>query len=523
MSMMECFFSIKYAGRSELFEDLSVWNDEIFRKLQGTFPVIFVSFAGVKANNFRGAKDGIIKAIANAYNACSYVKESGVLTEEEKSFYDIFQDYSVNPSPEKRISDLVVTASLQTLALYMERLYSKKVLIFLDEYDTPLQEAYISGYWYELAGFVRELFNLTFKENKGLDRAIMTGITRVSKESIFSDLNNLEVVTTTSDKYCESFGFTEDEVNEALNQFGQGAMLERVRHWYDGFRFGSREGIYNPWSITKFLDTGMFDTYWANTSSNSLAGRLIREGGAEIKIAMEDLLEGRSIETTIDEEVVFDQLEDNSSAVWSLLLAAGYLKVTGISESSDEEDIMYSLALTNLEVKKEFRRMIRSWFSRSSVRYNDFIKALQADNASYMNQYMNRVASSVFSFFDTGKHPSGQSEPECFYHGFVLGLIVDSQLDYVITSNRESGLGRYDVVMESRNEDRLSYVFEFKVRDPASETTLEETVQSALNQIDEKGYNRVLMERGIPEDRIRHYGFAFEGKQVLIGDSRMRT
>ncbi len=221
MSMMECFFSIKYAGRSELFEDLSVWNDEIFRKLQGTFPVIFVSFAGVKANNFRGAKDGIIKAIANAYNACSYVKESGVLTEEEKSFYDIFQDYSVNPSPEKRISDLVVTASLQTLALYMERLYSKKVLIFLDEYDTPLQEAYISGYWDELAGFVRELFNLTFKENKGLDRAIMTGITRVSKESIFSDLNNLEVVTTTSDKYCESFGFTEDEVNEALNQLGR--------------------------------------------------------------------------------------------------------------------------------------------------------------------------------------------------------------------------------------------------------------------------------------------------------------
>ena len=264
----------------------------------------------------------------------------------------------------------------------------------------------------------------------------------VASDACFSDLNNLEVVTTTPDKYCESFGFTEDEVNEALNQFGQGAMLERVRHWYDGFRFGSREGIYNPWSITKFLDTGMFDAYWANTSSNSLAGRLIREGGAEIKIAMEDLLEGKSIETTIDEEVVFDQLEDNSSAVWSLLLAADYLKVTGISESSDEEDTMYSLALTNLEVKKEFRRMIRSWFSRSSVRYNDFIKALQADNVSYMNQYMNRVASSVFSFFDTGKHPSGQSEPERFYHGFVLGMIVDSQLDYVITSNRESGLCR---------------------------------------------------------------------------------
>ena len=536
MSMLECFFSTQYSKRQDLFEGLSIWQEEEYRKIQGTYPVIYMSLAGVKARDLHGAKDGIIKAVANVYDAHSYLKDSYALSEEEKANFDAFQNYSVNPSPKKEIADSMVVASLQTLAVYLERFYNKKVLIIMDEYDTPIQEAVVSDYWRDLSGFIRQFFNLTFKENKKLERGILTGITRVSKESIFSDLNNLEVITTTSKKYCTAFGFTEEEVCASLKQFHLEDMLDKVRYWYDGFRFGDEKNIYNPWSITKYLDAGRFGTYWANTSSNRLVSKLLREGDSDVKISVEDLLNGKMIKTIIDEEIVFEQLEDSDEAIWSLLLASGYLRVEDVFEEDDESSMCYYLALTNLEVKKEFHKMIQAWFKKPSLRYNDFVKAMMINHVGYMNQYMNQMASAVFSFFDSGKHPSDVTEPErfhcveattkrfeeqnatvCFYHGFVLGLIADAKLDYVITSNRESGLGRYDVIMEPRNSGEFAYVLEFKVKDSDSEKTLEDTVRNALDQIDSKDYDRILTDRGIPKARIRHYGFAFEGKQILIG------
>ncbi len=349
MSMLESFFSVKYAGGGSLFEGLSIWEDEKYRALQGTYPVIFLSLAGVKANNFRGARNGIVKALANAYDAHRYLKESGVLNAEEEKNYDALRNFDSNPSPEKEIDEQFVAGALNTLSMYLARCYDKKVLIFLDEYDTPLQEAYAAGYWEELTSLVRSLFNASFKTNPFLDRAVMTGITRVGKESIFSDLNNLEVITTTTEKYSTMFGFTEREVKTALEQFGLENTLDRVRHWYDGFRFGSRKDIYNPWSITKYLDSGRFDTYWANTSSNSLVSRFIREAEPDVKIAMEDLLAGKSIDTAIDEEVVFNQPEENGAAIWSLLLASGYLKVESVAHAGDEEETKYTLSLTKYE------------------------------------------------------------------------------------------------------------------------------------------------------------------------------
>ena len=520
MSMLESFFSVKYAGGGSLFEGLSIWEDEKYRALQGTYPVIFLSLAGVKANNFRGARNGIVKALANAYDAHRYLKESGVLNAEEEKNYDALRNFDSNPSPEKEIDEQFVAGALNTLSMYLARCYDKKVLIFLDEYDTPLQEAYAAGYWEELTSLVRSLFNASFKTNPFLDRAVMTGITRVGKESIFSDLNNLEVITTTTEKYSTMFGFTEREVKTALEQFGLENTLDRVRHWYDGFRFGSRKDIYNPWSITKYLDSGRFDTYWANTSSNSLVSRFIREAEPDVKIAMEDLLAGKSIDTAIDEEVVFNQPEENGAAIWSLLLASGYLKVESVAHAGDEEETKYTLSLTNLEVRKEFGRMVRNWFQKSSARYNDFVKALLANDLEYMNLYMNKMTEAVFSTFDTGRHPSGQTEPERFYHGFVLGLIVDAGLNYRITSNRESGFGRYDVMMEPRDGKGDAYLFEFKVKNPSAEATLEDTVISALQQIGEKNYDAVLIDRGIAKEKIRHYGFAFEGKRVLIKSTK---
>lgn len=508
MNMLDCFFSIQYKERGDLFDGLSIWEDEKYRRLQGTYPVIFLTFADVKSNTYEAAITRIKQNLTDLYNQNEFLLREDWLNDKEKRQYD-----AVRPDMANEDAEVAVRAMMG----YLSRYYGKKVIILLDEYDTPLQEAYVGGYWEKMSAFMRSMFNAMFKTNSYLERAVMTGITRVSKESIFSDLNNLQVITTTSNAYATAFGFTEDEVFASLCEAGMSGQNEQVKAWYDGFTFGKCRDVYNPWSITKYLDAKRFETYWANTSSNSLVSKLIQESAPDVKVALEDLLESKSIETTVDEEIVFEQLEDSSEAIWSLLLASGYLRVEEVLDSGDENDVSYRLSLTNLEVRKEFRKMIQGWFKKASVRYNDFIKALLVNNVGYMNQYMNRMSEAVFSFFDTGNRPSEQTEPERFYHGFVLGLIADSKLDYNITSNRESGLGRYDVIMEPRDRKDDAFILEFKVKNPDSEKTLEETVENALNQIKEKNYDAILIAKGIHKNRIRHYGFAFEGKKVLIG------
>lgn len=509
MSMVECFFSVKYAKRLDLFEGLSIEKNADLRKLQGTYPVLFLSFAAVKTNTYENARRQICSLIASLYDENMYLLNGDTLNEREKKRFQAV-------TPEMNDADAVM--ALQNLCLFLSKYYGKKVIVLLDEYDTPLQESYAYGYWRELTAFTRSLFNATFKTNPYLERAIMTGITRVSKESIFSDLNNLEVITTTSEKYATSFGFTESEVFTALDEAGMSDQCDVVKKWYDGFVFGGKKDIYNPWSITNFLDKRKIDIYWANTSSNSLIGHLIQRGNSAIKEVMEDLLSGKELVTEIDEQIVFDQLDDNMTAIWSLLLSSGYLKINQAPKDAAASNQNYHLSLTNHEVDVMFRRMIDGWFKKYTPNYNAFVKALLADDVRAMNHYINRIALETFSFFDTGKGPSASAEPERFYHGFVLGLMVDLQDKYHITSNRESGFGRYDIMLEPVEIGQSdAIILEFKVIDPESEADLNATVNSALEQIRHKQYDAQLLARGFRPDQIRAYGFAFQGKQVLIG------
>ena len=506
MSMVEQFFSVEYAGRSDLFAGLSIWKEDKYRELQGTYPVISLSFANVKEKTYEGTKERICQLLAELYAKNNFLLESDLLTDADKQF---FKDIKMD------MPEVVATFSLHKLAGFLSKYYGKKVIILLDEYDTPMQEAYVDGYWEELVAFSRSLFNATFKTNPFLERAIMTGITRVSKESIFSDLNHLEVVTATVNKYTDCFGFTEEEVFAGLDEFGY-TDKAMVKEWYDGFIFGKTKGIYNPWSILNYLDKGEFKTYWANTSSNSLISKLIRESDKSVKTAMEDLLHGKILKTQLDEQIVFSQLNTRTSSIWSFLLTSGYLKAVKYFFDPEEGRAEYELALTNKEVRFMFEYMIEGWFSDFSFAYNEFIKALLQDDLDAMNEYMNKVALQTFSFFDVGAHSSEYSEPERFYHGFVLGLMVDLKRRYVITSNRESGFGRYDIILEPLSEKDVAIIIEFKVR-KKRENSLEETLQNAWKQIEEKQYEAALIARGIPAERIRKYGFAFEGKNVLIG------
>ncbi|MBQ7456007.1 MAG: AAA family ATPase [Desulfovibrio sp.] len=497
LDTVKTFFSPKFIGRSDLFEGLDVWKDEQFRNIQGKIPVIFLSFAKIDNDTYEETISRIKTTLASIYGSFTQYIDIDAIPLAEKEIFT---------SVHKSMTDDTAQDSLNYLCKFIATQHKIKPIILLDEYDTPLTEAWLNGYWDKLVGFLKGFFKATFKDNTWLERGLITGITRVAKESIFSGMNNLKVVSVKSDLYADCFGFTEQEVFAAMDEYGL-QDKDTVKKWYNGFIFGTHKEIYNPWSIIEYLLEKRFDPYWAQTSSNSLVGELIARGDEKVKQEVESLLQGKEIVTPIDEQIVFSQLYDDSQSVWSLLLAAGYVKATGYNDETRK----YTITLTNYESKLILEEKISEWFRKVSKKRNSFQEALLNDNLEEMNEYMNEIAESTFSSFDIGKNTA-----ENFYHAFVLGLMVDLKEKYNIRSNQSSGFGRYDICMFPKYKGDRGIVIEFKVFKEKKEKNLQETCANALKQIKEKHYINDLIQHEVSSDNIYVYGFAFKGKEVLI-------
>lgn len=488
IDMLNCFFSNKYAGRSELFEGLSIWKEEKYRELQGTYPVIYLSFAGIRPGNYKDMKLRIFQILKNLYGEFDFIPAD---------------NYSLS-------------FALNNLSRYLYNHFGKRPLIFLDEYDTPLQDAWLNGYWEEFSDFYRMFLSMSFKGNEYLGRAVLTGFTGISADPVYSGLDHSNLATVFSNDYAEYFGFTENEVFAALNEYGLSDRKQEVKNWYDGFIFGKHISIYNPWSIINYLDKKKPDSYWTNAISNSLANSLIRGGNSDIKNTVGDLILGKSVKTKLDQRVEISILKGSTSTVWSTLIIGGYLKATNISVIEDDYRNDYTLTCTNKETRFLLSKLVEDWFRPCRDSYNNFLKALLANEVKYMNMYFQQIAVETFDSFINFQR-SARKEAEQFYYAFALALSINLLDRYVLTSNRESGYGRYDIMLEPINKDDNAYIIEFKVHKPKKESTLEDTVAAALAQIEEKKYDNILIEKGVPADKIYKYGFAFEGKTVLIG------
>lgn len=490
------FFSSAFQNQQELFDGLAVWRDPAMRDLAGTIPVISLTFADVKAPTCEDAKALIKAALSEVIDQFDYLIDSSALTAKEQNYFRAFS---------MEVSDAVSLQGLKNLSAALYKHHGVRPIILLDEYDTPLLEAWEKGYWDELISYIRPLMNSTFKTNKFIRKALLTGITRISKESIFSDLNNMHVISTTTSEYETAFGFTQEEVFQAMDDFGL-TDKDAVRDWYDGFTFGQVRDIYNPWSITCYLREKKLKPYWMNTSSNLLIGREVKSGGIGVKSSFERLLQGLPIRAAIKEEIAFPELGSGATALWSLMLASGYLRI-----AADNRDGTYDLQLTNREVREGVQGLVEAWFTdRSTDDYDVFVRALLACDVETMNLALQRLALEMFSFFD-----AGFDQPERFYHGFVLGLLVTLRKRYVLTSNRESGFGRYDIMLEplDREHDK-AFVLEFKV---CTSGTPEAALKEAKEQIEDRRYATALIARGIAPEKIHAYGIVFDKKRVLVG------
>ena len=492
MSTLKYFFDVRNAEENrKLFKDLYIEKSGYFDK-QGQYPVILISFKDLSANNWKAMTINIKEAIRKLFNEHSYLFED--LIEIKKEVFEKILRKTLDIEELKNI--------LQFLTEILYEKYNKKVVVLIDEYDTPLISAYTEGYYKEAIPFFKTLYSSVLKDNKYLELGIMTGILQVAKEGIFSGLNNIKVYNILGDNYSSYFGLVQEEVEKALVDFELEDNIEDVKTWYDGYRFGNTE-IYNPWSILYYLDERQLGAYWVNTSSNDLIIKLLKQSGNDVFKELKILFSDGMIEKSINKNFNFNEM-NNSKGLWELFVFSGYLKLEK-KVNKDINDDLYLLKIPNLEVKTFFHRSFIESFLDSMDTFREMLNALKKKDEEIFTERLQTIFNVSISYYDVGKE-------EKYYHNILLGMILSLQKEYDITSNRESGSGRYDIVLEPKDRNKTAFVLEFKVGD--NEEELEKLSIEAIEQIKEKEYASSMKFKGIND--VLGVGIAFYKKKIRV-------
>ena len=508
MSMLKCFFEI--GTDKSLFDGLKIAeNKELCAEYQGQFPVIFISLKSVDGLTFEAAAAALRTVIGREASRFQFLRDSDKLTKEDREWYEslIHVDKGLFD-----MEDELLAGSLKNLSQLLAKHYGRKVVILIDEYDVPLDKAFQGGYYDEMVSLIRNLFGNALKTNDSLQFAVLTGCLRISKESIFTGLNNLNVMTVSDPYFCDSFGFTDDDVKELLEYYGLGAYHDAMRDWYDGYQFGN-VSIYCPWDVIKYAQILLRDpkaepeNYWANTSGNGIIRRLLQKADQTTRDEVEQLINGESIVKTVRQELTYRDIEDSIDNIWSVLYSTGYLTSRGRLPGKQMK-----LALPNREVRELFIDLVKDWFREETradtSRINRFCAAFPKGDVATIQDMLHDYLWDSISVRDTAVRSNMK---ENFYHGMLLGLL-QSQGSWIVRSNAETGIGYSDISVAT--PERLGMVIELKY---AEDGNLEAACTKALAQIDEKKYDEALRRRGMK--KILKYGIAFWEKecQVVLG------
>lgn len=500
MSTLRYFFDCEKKDTSKLFEGLKIMEQgEKYTSKLGAYPCIYITLKDVRGSNLEEMMLLFQTELNELFIDHANLLKSEKIFDVEKEMFNTILNLKGNK--------IQLQGAIKLLSRMLYREYEKPVMLFLDEYDVPLQNAYVQGFYDEAIEFFRTFYGTTFKDNQYIEKTVLTGVSRVAKESIFSGANNFDVFTILDNDFSEDFGITEQEMDKIIQDFNIQDDKEEIRKWYDGYKIGDTKGIYNPWSILKYLKDRKLMPYWVNTSSNDLI-KLILKNSSTIKEKIETLLRGEEITVPINFETIIVGIEENEDNIWGLLLGTGYLKITEVVNLAES---VYKVKLPNYEIKNLFEGIIRDWFSNKVIG-NDLRSILNDLVTLNLYEFERKfivLVRQMFSFMDVGENTA-----ENFYHAFVLGMLVGLKDTYYVNSNRESGFGRYDIMLEPKDKNGNSFVIEFKVLDDLSETTIEQTIENAKKQIIDKKYENNLIERGFKN--ITKMVFAFNGKDVKM-------
>ena len=500
MSTLKYYFDCTQKDNKELFKGLKIMDqEEKYTSKLGYYPVIYITLKDVVSTNFEKMLLCLKTELVEVFIDFANLLKSEKLLDVEKEMFSTILNLKAN---EIEMRDAL---KLLTRLLYKE--YQKPVMLLIDEYDVPLQNAYVEGYYEEAVKFFKTFYGTTFKDNPYLEKTVLTGVSRVAKESIFSGANNFKVFTVLNDEFSKDFGITEEEMEKVIKDFNIEEDKEKIKKWYDGYTIGHTEGIYNPWSIINYLKNKELVPYWVNTSSNDLI-KMTLKNSVTVKEKIERLLKDEEIEVPINLETIIVGIESDENNIWGLMLQTGYLKITEVVDLAMH---IYKVKIPNYEIKFLFQQIISGWFN-DKVIGNDLrsiLKDLVNLNLKEFEKKFNVLVREMFSYMDVGENTA-----ENFYHAFVLGMLVGLKDTYYVNSNRESGYGRYDIMLEPKDKNGNSFIMEFKVLDDMEEKTVDETLENAKKQIEEKGYETNLRERGFKN--ITKMVYAFKGKEAKL-------